>query len=66
MNRDGKNPSSRLSYWNPNDEQFWEEKGRPVAMRNLVVSIPNLLCGFAVWLYWGMVAKFIQLTFPWF
>ncbi len=23
-------------------------------MRNLVVSIHNLLCGFAVWLYWGM------------
>jgi NNP family nitrate/nitrite transporter-like MFS transporter len=60
MNDEGKNPSSRLSRWNPEDEQFWEEEGRPVAMRNLVVSIPNLLCGFAVWLYWGMVAKFIQ------
>ncbi len=60
MNRDGKNPTSRLSYWNPDDEQFWEEKGRSVAIRNLVVSIPNLLCGFAVWLYWGMVAKPIQ------
>ncbi|MDP7345319.1 MAG: NarK/NasA family nitrate transporter, partial [Alphaproteobacteria bacterium] len=35
-------------------------RGRPVAIRNLVVSIPNLLCGFAVWMYWGMVAKFIQ------
>ncbi len=60
MNSTGQRPSSRLSYWNPDDEQFWEEKGRSVAMRNLVVSIPNLLCGFAVWLYWGMVAKFIQ------
>ena len=50
----------RLSRWDPDDEQFWEEKGRSVAIRNLVVSIPNLLCGFAVWLYWGMVAKFIQ------
>ena len=59
-NHESKNPSSRLSYWNPDDEQFWDEKGRSVAMRNLVVSIPNLLCGFAVWLYWGMVAKFIQ------
>ncbi len=54
MNCDGKNPSSRFSYWNPDDEQFWEEKGRPVAMRNLVASIHNLLCGFAVRLYWGM------------
>jgi NNP family nitrate/nitrite transporter-like MFS transporter len=60
MNDEGKTPGSRLSYWNPEDEKFWEEKGRSVAMRNLVVSIPNLLCGFAVWLYWGMIAKFIQ------
>jgi|TARA_B100000959_G_scaffold261111_1_gene298330 NNP family nitrate/nitrite transporter-like MFS transporter len=58
MSREG--PSSRLPYWDPDDEQFWVEKGRSVAMRNLLVSIPNLLCGFAVWLYWGMVAKFIQ------
>jgi hypothetical protein len=53
VNCDGKNPSNRFSYWNPDAEQFWEEKGRPVAMRNLVVSIHNLvvsihnlLCGF--------------------
>jgi len=58
MSREG--PSSRLPYWDPDDEQFWVEKGRSVAMRNLLVSIPTLLCGFAVWLYWGMVAKFIQ------
>jgi NNP family nitrate/nitrite transporter-like MFS transporter len=60
MSSEGDKPSSRLSYWNPEDEQFWKEKGRSVAIRNLLVSIPNLLCGFAVWLYWGMVAKFIQ------
>ncbi len=50
MNDEGNTQRSRLSYWNPEDEKFWEEKGRSVAMRNLVVSIPNLLCGFAVWL----------------
>ena len=60
MRSDGDHTSSRLSRWDPDDEQFWEETGRRVAMRNLIVSIPNLLCGFAVWLYWGMVAKFIQ------
>jgi len=60
MSQESKSPSRRMSYWNPEDEQFWEDKGRSVAIRNLVVSIPNLLCGFAVWLYWGMVAKFIQ------
>jgi nitrate/nitrite transporter NarK len=60
MRSDGDHTSSRLSRWDPDDGQFWEETGRRVAMRNLIVSIPNLLCGFAVWLYWGMVAKFIQ------
>ncbi|MBT39708.1 MAG: hypothetical protein CL938_14320 [Deltaproteobacteria bacterium] len=60
MSSEGKNSSSRLTRWEPDDEKFWEERGRPVAIRNLVVSIPNLLCGFAVWMYWGMVAKFIQ------
>ena len=46
--------------WNVEDESFWESTGRRVANRNLWISIPNLLCGFAVWLYWGMVAKFIR------
>ncbi len=51
---------SRLERWAPEDQQFWESEGKKVANRNLWTSIPCLLCGFAVWLYWGMVAKFIQ------
>ena len=50
----------RLSFWDPEDEVFWDAEGKSIAQRNLWISIPNLLCGFAVWLYWGMVAKFIQ------
>ncbi|MCA8980782.1 MAG: NarK/NasA family nitrate transporter [Planctomycetes bacterium] len=46
--------------WDVEDPKFWESEGKAVANRNLWISIPNLLCGFAVWLYWGMVAKFIQ------
>ena len=46
--------------WDVEDEPFWEVEGKSVARRNLWISVPNLLCGFAVWLYWGMVAKFIQ------
>ncbi|MDP7149093.1 MAG: hypothetical protein QGI90_10475, partial [Nitrospinaceae bacterium] len=34
--------------------------GNKIASRNLWISIPNLLMGFAVWIYWGMVAKYIQ------
>lgn len=41
--------------WTPEDEGFWEGGGRGVANRNLWISIPSLLCGFAVWLYWGII-----------
>ncbi len=55
-----KRPKSVLPEWDVEDEAFWEKTGKSVARRNLWVSIPNLLCGFSVWLYWGMVAKFVQ------
>jgi NNP family nitrate/nitrite transporter-like MFS transporter len=54
------NKGIRLDRWDPEDEDFWDKSGKKIAYRNLIVSIPNLLCGFAVWLYWGMVAKYIQ------
>jgi NNP family nitrate/nitrite transporter-like MFS transporter len=48
------------NHWDPDDEGFWERQGKRIANRNLWISIPNLLLGFAVWIYWGMVAKYIQ------
>ncbi len=53
-------PRHTLPAWDVEDEGFWQSKGKQIASRNLWISIPNLLCGFSVWLYWGMVAKFIQ------
>jgi len=41
--------------WDVEDNQFWESTGKGVANRNLWISIPSLLCGFAVWLYWGII-----------
>ena len=49
-----------LAGWDPDDEAYWERKGKAVASRNLWVSIPQLFLGFAVWIYWGMLAKYIQ------
>ena len=46
--------------WDVEDSEFWESTGKKIANRNLWISIPNLLCGFSVWLYWGMIAKVIQ------
>lgn len=51
---------TKLKQWDPENQQEWSSTGKSVAVRNLCVSIPNLLCAFSVWLYWGMLAKFIQ------
>ncbi len=47
-------------YWDVEDEAFWATEGQRIANRNLWISIPNLLCGFSVWLYWGMIIKVMQ------
>jgi NNP family nitrate/nitrite transporter-like MFS transporter len=49
-----------LKYWDPEDEGFWKKSGSAIATRNLWVSIPNLLCGFAVWLYWSIIIVQMQ------
>ena len=54
-----------LRNWNPEDEAFWEKEGKKIANRNLWISIPSLLCGFAVWLYWGIITvQMLNLGFP--
>jgi len=51
--------------WNPDDETQWETAGKKIATRNLWISIPSLLCGFAVWLYWGIITvQMLNLGFP--
>ena len=51
--------------WRPEDEQFWESTGRKVAYRNLWISVPALLCGFAVWGMWGIITvQMLNLGFP--
>ena len=54
-----------IQYWNPEDEQQWAATGKSFATRNLWFSIPSLLCGFAVWLYWGIITvQMLNLGFP--
>ncbi|MGY8871276.1 MAG: antiporter [Pseudomonadales bacterium] len=56
---------SDIKKWDVENEQFWESEGKRVATRNLWISIPSLLCGFAVWLYWGIIAvQMLNLGFP--
>ncbi len=51
---------TKLQQWDPEDEQLWAGSGRKIAIRNLVISIPCLLCGFAVWLYWSIITDEMQ------
>ena len=54
-----------LRNYAPDDEAFWASTGKGVASRNLWISIPSLLCGFAVWLYWGIITvQMLNLGFP--
>jgi NNP family nitrate/nitrite transporter-like MFS transporter len=56
---------SDIKQWDPEDSKFWESTGRKLANRNLWISIPSLLCGFAVWLYWGIITvQMLNLGFP--
>lgn len=54
-----------LRNWDPENEDYWNREGKTIANRNLWISIPSLLCGFAVWLYWGIITvQMLNLGFP--
>jgi NNP family nitrate/nitrite transporter-like MFS transporter len=54
-----------LADWRPEDNAFWESTGKRIANRNLWISIPALLCGFAIWLMWGIISvQMLNLGFP--
>ncbi|MGA7949634.1 MAG: antiporter [Thiobacillaceae bacterium] len=57
--------SINVEEWNPEDAAFWESTGKRIAYRNLWISVPSLLCGFAVWMMWGIIAvQMLNLGFP--
>ncbi len=54
-----------LRNWDIEDEGYWSSTGKSIATRNLWISIPSLLVGFAVWLYWGIITvQMINLGYP--
>jgi NNP family nitrate/nitrite transporter-like MFS transporter len=54
-----------ITDWRPEDATFWEGTGKRVAYRNLWLSVPALLCGFAVWGMWGIITvQMMNLGFP--
>jgi NNP family nitrate/nitrite transporter-like MFS transporter len=56
---------TNLEKWDVEDANFWNNIGKKIAARNLWISIPSLLCGFAVWLYWGIITvQMLNLGYP--
>ncbi|MEN9485497.1 MAG: hypothetical protein RJB37_3377 [Pseudomonadota bacterium] len=54
-----------IQNWQPEDDRFWESTGKRIAYRNLWISVPALLCGFAVWGMWGIITvQMLNLGFP--
>ena len=54
-----------IADWRPEDNEFWETTGKGIAYRNLAISVPALLCGFAVWGMWGIITvQMLNLGFP--
>ncbi len=54
-----------IADWRPEDNAFWESTGKRIAYRNLAISVPALLCGFAVWGMWGIITvQMLNLGFP--
>lgn len=65
----GAGPTARggvdIADWRPEDNEFWERTGKKTAYRNLWISVPALLCGFAVWGMWGIITvQMLNLGFP--
>jgi NNP family nitrate/nitrite transporter-like MFS transporter len=57
--------SADIDKWDVEDPKFWETNGKRIAYRNLAISVPALLCAFAVWGMWGIITvQMLNLGFP--
>ncbi len=58
-------PSGDIEHWDVENNAFWESQGKRIAYRNLMISVPALLCAFAVWGMWGIITvQMHNLGFP--
>ncbi|WP_062517308.1 MFS transporter [Demequina gelatinilytica] len=52
-----------IERWEPENDLFWEARGKAIAFRNLVFSIVAEHIGFSVWLLWSIVVVRMYGTF---
>ncbi len=45
--------------WRPEDVEFWESTGRPIARRNLFFSVFSEHIGFSIWSLWSVMVLFL-------
>jgi NNP family nitrate/nitrite transporter-like MFS transporter len=45
--------------WRPEDGNFWEATGKPIARRNLIFSVLSEHIGFSVWSLWSVLVLFL-------
>ena len=45
--------------WRPEDGEFWESTGKPIARRNLIFSVASEHIGFSVWSLWSVIVLFL-------
>jgi len=56
---------AKLTNWNPEDPKVWEQGASKTAWRNLIFSVPSLLCAFSVWMFWSIITvKMKEVGFP--
>ncbi len=44
-----------IDSWEPDNEQFWESKGKAIARKNLIFSIFAEHVGFSIWVLWTVI-----------
>jgi NNP family nitrate/nitrite transporter-like MFS transporter len=44
-----------IDNWEPDDEQFWERRGKRIARKNLIFSIFAEHLGFSIWVLWTVI-----------
>jgi NNP family nitrate/nitrite transporter-like MFS transporter len=61
----GAGSGTDIPHWDVEDPKFWDSTGHRIANRNLWISIPSLLLGFAIWMMWGIITvQMLNLGFP--
>ena len=45
--------------WRPEDPEFWESTGKPIARRNLFFSVFSEHVGFSIWSLWSVMVLFL-------